>query len=77
VKELIALEGDLLDEEQATQALAAFDPVWGTLSPREQSRLIRLLVEQVSYNGSTGTITVTLHNSGIKALNLESERIAV
>ena len=45
------------------------DPqVWDTLSPREQARVIRLLVEQVNYDGEKGTVSVTFHPSGIKVL---------
>jgi site-specific DNA recombinase len=76
-EELLALEGELTDEQKAAQALAAFDPVWESLPPREQARLIRLLVQQVGYDGRTGTVSVILHNTGIKALNDESERVAV
>jgi|GEM_PF-444712 len=76
-EELLALESELTDEHKAAQALAAFDPVWESLPPREQARLIRLLVEQVSYDGRTGTVSVTLQPTGIKALNEEAERIAV
>ncbi|HUU98388.1 MAG TPA: recombinase family protein [Phycisphaerae bacterium] len=76
-EELLALESELTDEQKAAQAFAAFDPVWESLPPREQARLIRLLVEQVSYDGRTGTVSVILHNTGIKVLNDESERVAV
>lgn len=59
---------DLLDEADAARALAAFDPVWETLSPREQARLLQLLIERVDYDGRDGTISITFHPSGIKAL---------
>jgi site-specific DNA recombinase len=59
---------DLLDEADVARALAAFDPVWETLSPREQARLLQLLIERVDYDGRDGTISITFHPSGIKAL---------
>jgi site-specific DNA recombinase len=59
---------DLLDEADAARALASFDPVWETLSPREQARLLQLLIERVDYDGRDGTISITFHPSGIKAL---------
>jgi len=62
------LERDLIDEADAARALAAFDPVWETLSPREQARLLQLLIERVDYDGRDGTISITFHPSGIKAL---------
>ena len=62
------LQRDLIDEADAGRALAAFDPVWETLSPREQARLLQLLIERVDYDGRDGTISITFHPSGIKAL---------
>ena len=57
-EEMIALGRELVDEGEAARALALFDPVWDTLSPPEQARVIRLLVEQVSYDGEKGTASV-------------------
>jgi site-specific DNA recombinase len=62
------LQRDLIDEADVTRALAAFDPVWETLSPREQAHLLQLLIERIEYDGRDGTISITFHPSGIKAL---------
>jgi len=70
-EEVIALGKELVDEEEAARALALFDPVWDTLAPREQARIIHLLVEQASYDGEKGTVSVTFHRSGIKAITQE------
>jgi site-specific DNA recombinase len=58
----------LVGEEEAARALSAFDPVWGSLTPREQGRVIDLLVERVEYDGRAGTVAVTFRPTGIKAL---------
>jgi site-specific DNA recombinase len=58
----------LIPEEQASQALSAFDPVWETLTPNEQARVIELLVERVEYDGRDRKVTVAFHPTGIKAL---------
>jgi site-specific DNA recombinase len=58
----------LIPDEEAARALAAFDPVWGTLTPREQGRVIDLLVERVEYDGGKGTVSVTFRPTGIKTL---------
>lgn len=58
----------LIPAEEATEALSAFDPVWGTLTPNEQARVIELLVERVEYDGRNGNVAVTFHPTGIKAL---------
>ena len=45
-----------------------FDPLWEQLSTWEQERFIRTLVEQVRYDGKTGTVTLGFRSSGIKEL---------
>ena len=70
-EELIALGRELLEEKEVTQALAVFDPLWETLAPREQARVIRLLVQRVDYDGEKGTVSVTFHPAGIKMLSRE------
>jgi site-specific DNA recombinase len=62
------LQRDQLDEDAAAQALAEFDPLWESLSPREQARLLRLLIERIDYDGRDSTIAITFHATGIKAL---------
>jgi site-specific DNA recombinase len=62
------ITSQLIPEEEATKALAAFDPVWGTLTPLERARVMGLLVERVEYDGRDGRVTVAFHPTGIKAL---------
>jgi site-specific DNA recombinase len=64
----------LVGEEEAARALSAFDPVWGSLTPREQGRVIDLLVERVEYDGAAGAVAVTFRPSGIRALADELAR---
>jgi site-specific DNA recombinase len=54
--------------EDLRDALSAFEPVWDQLSPREQARVIRLLVEKVDYDGAGGSVSITFRPSGIKTL---------
>jgi site-specific DNA recombinase len=63
-----ALQRDRIDEADVAQALAQFDPVWEALSPREQARLLQLLIERIDYDGRDGEVSITFHASGIKAL---------
>lgn len=67
-EELMALGCELVDEREAVRAMALFDPVWDALSPREQARVIHLLVERVDYDGTKGTVSITFHPTGIRAL---------
>ena len=70
-EELLRLGREAVDEQEVARAMEAFDPVWETLAPREQVRLTRLLVQRVDYDGEQGTVSVTLHPVGIKALSRE------
>ncbi len=58
----------LLDEGQAAQALALFDPLWPELLPGEQARVLGLLLQRVDYGGARGKLSITFHTDGIKAL---------
>jgi site-specific DNA recombinase len=66
-EEIIALERGIVDEGDAAHALAEFDPVWEALSPREQARVIDLLIDRIDFDGASGRISITFHPSGIKA----------
>ena len=64
----VALSRELVEEREVVQALSLFDPVWESLTPREQARIVRLLVERVDYDGQKGTVAVTFRPTGIKTL---------
>jgi site-specific DNA recombinase len=82
IREETAILGrDLVDEQEVSLALAGFDPLWESLAPREQARLVGLLIQQVDYDGSCGQIAITFHSAGIKTLTTqvsegEKEKIA-
>jgi site-specific DNA recombinase len=65
------LEREHVDPAAVRAALSSFGPVWEQLAPKEQARVVQLLVERVDYDGKAGTIAVTFHPSGIKALAAE------
>ncbi|MDZ4657832.1 MAG: recombinase family protein [Bythopirellula sp.] len=67
-EQVIALSRDIVDQREVAQAMAIFDPVWDSLTPREQVRVVQLLVERVDYDGATGKVSITFHPSGIKTL---------
>jgi site-specific DNA recombinase len=73
---IVALSRDLVDEREVATALTAFDPVWSTLSPREQARVIALLVERVEYDGKRGTVAITFRPNGMKILSQEIKEVA-
>ena len=61
--------------EDVAQALREFDGLWKHLSPREQEQLIKALVETVSYDGRTGTVTVGFRSAGVKQLCLLQQEV--
>jgi site-specific DNA recombinase len=67
-EELAGLARELVDEREIETALSKFDPVWESLCPREQQRLVRLLVERVVYDGEHCDVSITFHPAGIKTL---------
>jgi site-specific DNA recombinase len=60
---------ELLNEADVATALADFDNIWSALSPREQVRLISLLVKRVEYDAADNSIEIAFHPTGIKALD--------
>ena len=65
---MLALSRKLVDEKEVAGALKLFDPVWESLTSREQARVVQLLVERVDYDGARGKVAITFHPTGIKAL---------
>ncbi len=63
-----AVHEGLLEQGQAAQALALFDPLWQQLPPAEQARVLGLLVRRVDYDGARGKLSITFQTDGIKAL---------
>jgi site-specific DNA recombinase len=80
-EQVIALGQEMVDEREIVLALSVFDPVWESLTQREQARIVQLLVEQVDYDGAAGKVSITFRPSGIKTLagelaNQPKEKIA-
>lgn len=62
------LRSELVDEHEVVRALSQFETVWESLTPREQARIVSLLVERVDYDGRSGEISITFHPTGIRTL---------
>jgi hypothetical protein len=45
-----------------------FDSLWGTLSSREQAKLVKLLVSRVEFESDEGSIKISFHPSAIREL---------
>jgi site-specific DNA recombinase len=66
--QLHAVQSQALAEKDAVAALASFRPVWAALTPREQARLVELLVERVEYDGAAGTVSIAFRPAGLVAV---------
>jgi site-specific DNA recombinase len=69
---VLALSRELVDEREVARALTAFDPVWDTLSPNEQARVLHLLLERVEYDGQNGKVVLTLRPTGLRTMSEET-----
>jgi site-specific DNA recombinase len=65
-----------VDPDEAAQALAAFDPVWDALVPREQASLLQLLIERVDYEGQAKEVAITFRPAGVATLGADAQRSA-
>ena len=62
----------MVTKAEVDSALEAFTPLWDALSPREQARVLRLLIQRVDYDGANGKIAVTFHANGIRTLGRDA-----
>ena len=62
------LEQETVTEAEADAAFADFDQLWENMIPREQARLLKLLLDSVDYDGDAGTVSVTFRPTSIRAL---------
>ncbi len=68
-REIERLGESLVSEDEAATALSAFQPVWEALTPREQGRLLELLIERVEFDGATSSVKLVFHASGLRSLS--------
>ena len=74
-QELACLDDDAIDEDDLKAALESFTPVWSELFPKERARIVRLLVERVTYNAEEGKVTISYRSEGVGALASEAEEV--
>ncbi len=67
-EELLVLRCHLVDEAEVETALWAFDPVWECLSPKEQSRVLELLIERVEFDGASRQVSIVFRSTGFHGL---------
>jgi site-specific DNA recombinase len=67
-EEMGRLRHQVVDNKDVATAIHTFEPLWESLSPREQARIIELLVERVDYDGKGGNVAITFRPTGIRTL---------
>jgi site-specific DNA recombinase len=67
-RELAVLRDQTIDKRHLARSLAVFDEVWGCPLPREQERVINLLVEQIDFEAARETVVIIFRPTGIKSL---------
>jgi site-specific DNA recombinase len=72
-EELAVLQTAAVDKHDLARALEMFEEVWACLFPREQERVIALLVGRVEFDAARDTVAVTFRPTGIRALAEEVE----
>jgi len=65
ITELVA---QAISDKEARTVFSRFDDLWNNLTPREQARLLNLLIEKVEYDGKAGTVSVTFRPTSIRTL---------
>jgi site-specific DNA recombinase len=63
--------GQTVDAASVRKTLREFDGVWAEMTPREQEKFVKTLVERVTYDGATCTVTVGFRTAGIRQLCIE------
>jgi site-specific DNA recombinase len=66
--QIVELECQTVTQAEARAALADFDALWESLIPREQARLLNLLISTVEYDGEAATVSVTFRPTSIRSL---------
>lgn len=70
--ELAAIGNGTVDADRLALAISSFDPVWSELFPRERERILRLLIERITYHPDTGEADIELRPCGIETLAAEA-----
>ena len=69
-REIADLRAQDIDEQDLAAALQRFDPIWDVLLPQERTRIIRLLIQQVNFDGES-VVRITFQPAGVKTLTAE------
>ena len=57
-----------ITKAEVDAALGDFDGVWSRLSPKEQAKLMQMLVQRVDYDATKGSVSITFHPLGLRSI---------
>ena len=60
------ISNNLLTQQDVETAMTTFDPIWESMTLRDQIRLVQVVIKQVDYDGESGSVTITFNPIGIK-----------
>ncbi|KAA5535675.1 hypothetical protein FYK55_28400 [Roseiconus nitratireducens] len=67
-REMDALRDPVVDDAKVLESLTQFDGVWAALPPRDQARIVELLIERIVYDGRGGDLSITYLPTGVRSL---------
>jgi site-specific DNA recombinase len=73
---LAAAENGAFARDDIEAALAMFVPVWEALQTHERTRILRLLIEHIDYDGVGGELAINFRPLGVKLLAREAAGVA-
>ncbi len=74
--EVDALRDKVLDEEDLVAALGTFTPIWDELFQAERQRILRLLIEEIRFDGPERKAVFDLSAGGLSVLADEAREVA-
>ena len=67
-REMEEADAGQITKAEVDAALGEFDGVWSRLSPKEQAKLMRMLVQRVDYDATKGSVSITFHPLGLRSI---------
>ncbi len=64
-EELVRMVDSAIEPEQLQATLRSFTPAWDAMTQLEKCRMLRLLLESISYHSDSGEMAITFRSNGI------------
>ena len=61
-----------VDEAEVGKALQSFTPIWDVLHVQERERILRLLIDSISYDGRSADLSIAFRLNGLDTLATEA-----